>query len=93
MSTDTITNKLLYISNKSQKLPKFYHIGIKDILKSHNVTLNKSGDKLAINLTVVNPDVIEQVLKYVKYAEEQEFLLQTHETKMGEIKNEHFSKN
>jgi hypothetical protein len=93
MTIPTITDKLIYISNKTKKLPKFYHIGIKDILKYHNVTLNKSGEKIAINLTVVNPEVIEEVLNYVKYAEEQEFRLQTNETKMDAIKNEHFSEN
>jgi len=88
-----MTDKLLYISNKIKKLPKFYHIAIKDILKDHNVTLNKNGEKLSINLTVVDPNIIEDVLNYIKYAEDQELRLQTSETKMDEIKNEHFSEN
>jgi hypothetical protein len=84
-------DKLMYISTKIKNMDKSYHVLVKEILKKHNVRLNKMGEKIAINLSIVDPSIIEEVFVFIKYAEEQEGRLKVSELQMNEIKNEHFS--
>lgn len=84
--------KLNYIRNIIENMSHQNHVDILKILVKYNdiyINSNKSG--IRINLSELKPEVISELIDYVKYVQTQENSLDIDEKQKEIYKNEYFS--
>lgn len=84
--------KLNYIRNIIENMSHQNHVDILKILVKYNdiyINSNKSG--IRINLSELKPEVISELINYIKYVQTQENSLDIDEKQKEIYKNEYFS--
>lgn len=85
-------NMIKEIKNKVENMSKYHQIEILRILKQYNqVTINENKNGCFINLTEISDTIIEELLKYSEYVEEQQRDLKEIETEKEILENKFFS--
>lgn len=91
--TNNSIAELNIIREKIESMPKFNQIEILRILsKRKNVTLNENKYGIHINLTEVEPNIINELQIYLNYVNAQELNLNEMEQQKEEFKNIYFTK-
>jgi hypothetical protein len=68
------------------------HIDILKILvKNKDICINSNKSGIRINLAELNPNVINELINYIKYIQTQENVLKVDEKQKENYKNEYFS--
>ena len=83
-------DQLYSIVTSVKKMNKYRHIHIKELLENFGIPLNENINGIHINLTTLAPDIIEEILKYIKYTKDQDIQFRTNEDEKNAIKEEHF---
>lgn len=84
--------ELTQVRDCIEKMTKFNQIEVLRILNSHNeVTINENRYGIHVNLSDLNPDVVEKLVSFVSYVNTQEKVLNQDEREKEEIKNNYFS--
>lgn len=84
--------KLNYIRDTIENMNHQNHVDILKILvKYKDVCINSNKSGIRINLTELKPDVINELINYIKYIQTQENVLNVDERQKETYKNEYFS--
>ncbi len=84
--------KLESIKNKIESMSKNHHIEILKIIKNNNnVKLNENKSGVYINLTFLPESMIDEIINYLDYVQEQESLLDPFEKEKSDFKNTYFN--
>jgi len=90
---DVSIMELNTIREKIESMSKFNQIEVLRILsKRKNVTLNENKYGIHINLTEIEPSIIEELKVYINYVNAQELNLNEIELQKEEFKNTYFTK-
>jgi len=80
------------LKTKIETMPKKHHIEILKILTQFpNVKLNENKSGVFVNLLFLPNESIDELVKYIKYIDEQESAIMTVETQKNEYKNTYFT--
>jgi len=92
-NTTIYTDELIFIKDKIESMPKFNQIEILRILsKKKEVTLNENKYGIHVNLTEVDPYIINELKIYINYVNAQELNLTEMELQKEQFKNIYFTK-
>lgn len=92
-NTMIYTSELIFIKDKIESMPKFNQIEILRILsKKKEVTLNENKYGIHVNLTEVDPYIINELKIYINYVNAQELNLTEMELQKEQFKNIYFTK-
>jgi len=80
------------IKNKIESLDKIHQIEILKIIKKFPTTINENKSGVYINLSFLSPIVINEMIEYLKYINDQEHFLTPFESQKNDIKNTFFRK-
>ncbi len=84
--------KLNYIRDTIELMSHQNHVDILKILVKHkDVCINSNKSGLRINLAQLSPEIINELINYIKYIQNQENVLKEDEKQKEEYKNEYFS--
>lgn len=84
--------KLNYIRNIIENMSHQNHVDILKILvKYDDIYINSNKSGIRINLSELKPEVISELINYVKYVQTQENSLDIDEKQKEIYKNEYFS--
>ncbi len=84
--------KLNYIRDTIELMNRQNHIDILKILvKNKDICINSNKSGIRINLAELNPNVINELINYIKYIQTQENVLKVDEKQKENYKNEYFS--
>ncbi len=84
--------KLNYIRNIIENMSHQNHVDILKILvKYDDIYINSNKSGIRINLSELKPEVISELINYVKYVQTQENSLDIDEKQKEMYKNEYFS--
>uniref|UniRef100_A0A6C0LE57 NET domain-containing protein n=1 Tax=viral metagenome TaxID=1070528 RepID=A0A6C0LE57_9ZZZZ len=87
------TENLNAIRSKIESMSKFNHVEILKILKKYNsVTLNENKYGTHVNLTDIDPAILEELHAYINYVGTQENALSEMEKQKEQFKNIYFAK-
>ena len=76
---------------KIENLSKQHHIEILKLLKkSNDITLNENKSGVYVNLSYLPKDIVDHIVNYVFYIEEQEATLSSLEIQKQEVHNSYF---
>lgn len=78
------------IKNKIEVMNKYHQIEILKILSTHLCKINENKSGVYVNLSFLNQETIDELLKYIEYTNEQENSLITMEYQKEEFKNAFF---
>lgn len=82
---EEINNKMLNeLKKKLEVLDKRRHIEILQILNKHNVSCTENSNGIFVNLSKVDNIVIGKLLRYIKYLENQEKIIESFEKEKKE---------
>ena len=82
---------LNYIRDSIESMSHQNHVDVLKILvKYKDVCINSNKSGIRINLTELNPTVINELVNYVKYIQTQENVLKEDEKQKESYKNEFF---
>lgn len=83
---------LLEIKNTIEKMDKYHHIEILKILNDEeDIVLNENNNGIFVNLTNMNKDIIQKLIKYIDYVNFQQENLEILEHKKDNIEQNFFS--
>lgn len=86
------TTELDKIKIKIENMSKYHQIEILKILKKHsNVKLNENKSGVFINLSFLSNSIVEELIKYIHFVEDQENSIRNIENKCEEYKNNFFT--
>ncbi len=91
MEFEDQTFKLNYIRDSIENMEKSNHIEILKLLSKYSdvvINSNKSGSR--VNLSNLQPNIIEELLQYVQYIKNQEQTLNIIDKQMIDYKNIYF---
>lgn len=84
--------ELKQLKEQIEKMNKVNQIDILKILRdSNNVFLNENKSGIYVNLTYCPQKTIDEIIKYLDYANEQENVLKTTEQEKDNVKIEFFN--
>ena len=83
---------LVAIKDKIESLPRSYHVEIARILSDNNAVVNENQNGIFVNLSLIDPSIIEKLVQYVAYIDLQECQLSVDETSKGGLKEHFFQK-
>jgi hypothetical protein len=84
--------KLNYIRNIIENMSHQNHVDILKILvKYDDIYINSNKSGIRINLSELKPEVISELINYIKYVQTQENSLNIDEKQKEIYKNEYFS--
>lgn len=87
------TENLNSIRGKIEAMSKFNHVEILKIFKKYEtVTLNENKYGTHVNLTDIDPMILEELSSYINYVGAQETNLNAMEKQKEEFKNIYFAK-
>lgn len=82
---EEINNKMLNeLKKKLEVLDKRRHIEILQILNKHNVSCTENSNGIFVNLSKVDNIVVGKLLRYIKYLENQEKIIESFEKEKKE---------
>lgn len=87
-------SKLNYIREQIENMSKFNQVEVLRILSNaeEEVTINENKYGIHINLSELNTNILDQLMKYIKYISNQEFYLNNLEQEKEKYKNTFFVK-
>lgn len=83
-------DSLKYLRDKIELLTVFHQIEILRILHTNKVTFSENKNGVFVNLTYVNPDIIDTINDYIIYVNKQELQLNEIEEKKIVLSNQYF---
>lgn len=84
--------KLNYIRDTIENMSHQNHVDILKILvKYKDICINSNKSGIRVNLSELKPEVINELINYVKYIQNQENSLNIDEKQKETYKNEYFS--
>ena len=84
--------KLNYIRDTIELMNHSNHVDVLKILVKHkDVCINSNKSGLRINLTELSPEIINELVNYIKYIQNQENVLKEDEKQKENYKIEYFS--
>jgi hypothetical protein len=83
--------EVVALKDRIELLPKQYHIEIARIIVNTNTPFNENQNGIFVNLSNVQPTVMERLVNYLQYVELQERDLRVDETQKNDLKDEFFS--
>ena len=87
------TSELTYLSESIEHMTKFNQIEILRICNNHaGVILNENKSGIRINVSELKQPIIDELVRYVKYVNNQENTLRIVEQTKTDYKNTYFSK-
>ena len=90
MSTKNV-QELEHIRKEIEKMNKFHQVEILKLLKTYpDLKLNENNNGTFINMVEIDDNIIDKILKYIKYVEHQEQNLSQIENKKINIKTQYF---
>jgi hypothetical protein len=90
---DIMDLDLVLLKSKIENMDKQHHIEILKIMKTKsNIKINENKSGVYINLSLLPPTVIEEIIKYMNYVNDQETLLNPVEAQKETYKNSFFDK-
>jgi len=93
MNQDTNTENLIFIRDKIEQMSKFHQVEVLKILNKYStVTLNENKYGVHVNLTDLDPSIIEEIKSYIQYVNAQENNLNVLEKQKEEFRNIYFTK-
>ena len=82
---------LLEIKNTIEEMDKYHHIEILKILNDEeDIVLNENNNGIFVNLTNMNKDIIQKLIKYIDYVNFQQENLEILEHKKDTIEQKFF---
>jgi hypothetical protein len=84
--------ELINIRNKIECMPKFNQIEVLKILNKEQIVLNENKNGVHVNLSDINEDIIEKLIKYINYFVTQENNLDELEKQKEDFLNTYFNK-
>jgi len=90
ISPSSNIDSLKYLRDKIELLSAFHQIEILRILQMNKVTFSENKNGVFVNLTYVNPDVIDTISEYIIYVYKQESQLNEIEEKKIVLSNQYF---
>ena len=85
--------ELVFMCKKIESMPQFNQIEILKIFSKHkDIILNENKNGIHINLTEINPEVINELNEYINYINAQEMSLNIVESQKEQFKNTYFTK-
>lgn len=90
--TDMTDMKLNYIRDIIENMSHQNHVDILKILvKYEDICINSNKSGIRINLSELKPEIINELINYIKYVQNQENTLNIDEKQKETYKNEYFS--
>ena len=86
-------NQLEPIRKSVEKLSKFHQIEVLKILMDHKIELNENNYGTFINMSELDGGIIDKIINYMEYVDEQELQLKNVEREKGDLKNKFFKAN
>jgi hypothetical protein len=83
-------DSLKHLRDKIELLTVFHQIEILRILHTNKVTFSENKNGVFVNLTYVNPDIIDTINDYIIYVNKQELQLNEIEEKKIVLSNQYF---
>ena len=90
ISQNSNIDSLKYLRDKIELLTVFHQIEILRILHTNKVTFSENKNGIFVNLTYVNPDIIDIISDYIVYVHKQESQLNEIEEKKIVLSNQYF---
>jgi hypothetical protein len=90
ISQNSNIDSLKYLRDKIELLTVFHQIEILRILHTNKVTFSENKNGVFVNLTYVNPDIIDIISDYIVYVHKQESQLNEIEEKKIVLSNQYF---
>jgi len=90
ISQNSNIDSLKYLRDKIELLTVFHQIEILKILHTNKVTFSENKNGVFVNLTYVNPDIIDIISDYIVYVHKQESQLNEIEEKKIVLSNQYF---
>ncbi len=85
---------LLYIKENIETMSRNHHIDVLKLLKSDSsVILNENSNGIFVNLNELSDDIINKLLKFIKYVDTQQEQLNDIEKEKINIENNYFKSN
>jgi len=81
---------LIAIKDKIEALPKTHHLEIARILFDHGANVNENQNGIFVNLSLLDPSLLEKITHYIAYIELQECQLSVDEASKGGLKENYF---
>ena len=83
--------KLERIKEKIESMPQFHQIEVLRILKEdNNVVLNENKNGVFVNLTHAPKNIINELIKYIGYVDQQQNRLETQEHARVDLERQFF---
>jgi hypothetical protein len=90
MSTEILNQMKMRV----ESMTKIHQIEVLKIITTcSNVSVNENKSGVYINLSYIEPNVIQEIQNYLNFVDEQEQLLNPAETAKQDIKNTYFNNN
>ena len=59
--------ELLKIRDQVEKMEKIHQVNILKIFKKHNIDFTENSNGIFVNMTILNPDILEEINSYISY--------------------------
>ena len=83
-------DSLKFLRDKIESLTVFHQVEILRILQTNRITFSENKNGVFVNLTYVNPDVIDKINEYIIYVYKQESQLNEIEEQKIVLSNQYF---
>jgi len=80
------------LKKKIEKLDEIHHKKILEIFMKNNIHVSENRNGCFINISNLEPNIINQINEYIKYIQVQENDLNDIEQKKKELSNDYFKK-
>lgn len=88
---DFTTEKLTEIKKTIEQMEKYHQIEILKIFIENQAKVNENKSGVFINMSLLNTEILQKVLKYIDYVKEQNICLNNIENEKEKYKTEFFS--
>ncbi len=81
------------IRKNIDRMSKFHHVEILKLLKQYQVVLNENNYGTFVNMSELDDSIIDRIVHYIEYTDEQEVQLNNIEYEKGQLKFKFFNQN
>lgn len=85
--------ELLKIRDQVEKMEKIHQVNILKIFKKHNIDFTENSNGIFVNMTILNPDILEEINSYISYVNLQQTQLNKVEQDKERYKKEFYKDN
>ena len=88
-----MNNTELKIRDQVEKMEKIHQVNILKIFKKHNIDFTENSNGIFVNMTILNPDILEEINSYISYVNLQQTQLNKVEQDKERYKKEFYKDN